>query len=244
MILESKKYLLIVLLVGVCFGQLELPQLLEKEKIIKHTGFSLSFNNEHKQANWVAYELKEDELNGSYKRKNNFKKDPKLLNMTASPNDYKGTKYDRGHLAPAADMAWSRSAMDESFYMSNISPQFYSFNRGAWKKLEKQVRDWAQEYQSLFVVSGGVLEKSLKKIGGDVSVPNRYFKVILHYNDNGMKAVGFLMPNEKLTRPIKDYATTIDYIENLINIDFFHDLPDKIEEKLESRLDKSSWNWN
>jgi endonuclease G, mitochondrial len=239
-----KKYLLIGLLVGLCFGQLELPKTADKEQIINHTGFSLSFNNKYKQANWVAYELKKDELNGLFKRKNNFKKDPKLSGITASPNDYKGTKYDRGHLAPAADMAWSRLAMDESFYMSNISPQFYSFNRGAWKKLEKQVRDWAETYQSLFIVSGGILEKSLKKIGSGVSVPNKYFKVILHYNDNGMKAVGFLMPNEKLTKPIKYYATTIDYIEDLVNIDFFHELPDKIEKEIESSLDKSSWYWN
>ena len=239
-----KKYLFIILLVGVCFGQIELPRFNDNEQVVRHTGFTLSYNNEHKQANWVAYELKKDELNGSFKRKNNFKKDPKLFGITASPNDYKGTKYDRGHLAPAADMSWSRSAMDESFYMSNISPQFYSFNRGGWKKLEKQVRDWANIYKSVYIVCGGVLEEGLKQIGNMVSVPKRYFKVILHHNDDGKKAIAFIMPNEKITRPIKDYAVTIDHIEELTSIDFFHELPDKLEKNLESSINISIWNWN
>ena len=241
----NRKIITIIFSFGVCFAQLELPKYDEDDdNIIEHVGFSLSFNKEHKQANWVAYELKESELNGLHKRKNNFKKDPQLAGFCASPSDYKGTKYDRGHLAPAADMAWSRTAIDESFYMSNISPQFYSFNRGGWKKLEKQIRDWADEYKSLFVVSGGILEKDLNKIGKSVSVPNQFYKVALHYNDKGMKAIGFLMPNEKITKPIKDYAIAVDLIEDLTEIDFFHNLPDKIEEELESNISISSWRWN
>ena len=114
--------------------------------IIEHSGYVLSFNESHRQANWVAYELTKKEALGTFPRKNNFRVDPEIPEITALPSDYRGTDFDRGHLAPAGDMAWSKEAMEESFYMSNISPQYYSFNRGAWKKLEslseKHIVEW------------------------------------------------------------------------------------------------------
>ena len=116
----------------------ELPKTLSGEQIIYHTGYTLSYNEKHEQANWVAYELTAQELAGTVKRKDSFKSDPMVKSESASLADYRKSGYDRGHLIPAADMKWSTTAMSESFYMSNMSPQSPSFNRGIWKKLESQ----------------------------------------------------------------------------------------------------------
>ena len=92
------------------------------EQIIKHTGYTVSYNEDWKIPNWVAYELTAAEVQGDEPRSNKFVPDPDVWGETATNFDYKGKGYDRGHMAPAADMKWSRKAMKESFYYSNILP--------------------------------------------------------------------------------------------------------------------------
>ena len=166
--------------------------------------------------------------------------------MCASKYDYSNSNYDRGHLAPASDMRWSQKAMEESFYMSNISPQFYGFNRGAWLKLERRVRRWAVAYDSIYVVTAGVLNNNLERIGLDstLSVPNYFYKVILHYGENDKKAIGFLMPNKKISQPIEYFSVSVDSIELATGIDFFFSMPDSLENKLESNIDVKLWSWD
>ena len=132
-------------------------------EIEKYSGFHLSYNEKHEQSNWVAYILtKKMVRNDKVDRSDNFRSDKNIKTKSASLNDYRGTGYDRGHLAPAADMHWSELSMSESFLMSNMSPQEAEFNRGVWKKLEEQVRDFAVENETIFVVTGPVF-KNIKK---------------------------------------------------------------------------------
>ena len=99
---------------------------------------------EHEQPAWVIYRLtKQQALTKAAKRDDNFKEDPSVPTGSATLADYRRSGYDRGHLAPAADMAYSRQTMEDSFFMSNMSPQRPAFNRGIWKDLEAQVRDFA-----------------------------------------------------------------------------------------------------
>lgn len=113
-----------------------------KTPVVKHTYYSLEYSETHEQALWVYYTLTPNYINGTAKRKDNFKSDPRIATGSAALSDYKGSGYDRGHLCPAAAMKINQSAMDDSFYMSNMSPQEPSFNRGRWKQLEEQVRNW------------------------------------------------------------------------------------------------------
>ena len=109
----------------------------------------------------VAYELTAQEVQGIVSRSDDFRADPEIITGSAALVDYRGSGYDRGHLAPAADMKWSEEAMSESFYMSNMSPQAPGFNRGIWKSLESRVRSWAVENGTVYVVTGGILSPGL-----------------------------------------------------------------------------------
>ena len=203
---------------------------------------SLLYNEKHEQANWVAYELESNKLNGIFKRKNQFRIDPKVHTISASPTDYKKSGYDRGHLAPAADMKWSKVAMEESFFMSNISPQTPGFNRGIWKKLESVVRRWANDYEKIYIVTGPVLTKEYSTIGlNNVSVPDFFFKVVFDNQGSEKKAIGFVLANEKSRNNLKDFSMNIDSVEKITGIDFFHLLEDSFEDSLERSLDLSQW---
>lgn len=219
-----------------------LPKYTSSDQIIRHTAYTLYYNETHEQASWVAYKLTSSHVYGPHKRTNDFRTDPAVKTGSASPADYKRSGYDRGHLAPAGDMKWSLTAMSESFYMSNMSPQKPGFNRGIWKRLESKVRNWAMENEEIFVVTGAILSGSYATIGNNrVSVPLCYYKVILDYKEPELKGIGFILPNEKSSRSLSSFATTIDEVEHRTGIDFYHALPDDIEEYIESTVDVSKW---
>ncbi len=223
---------------------LEIPRIKPNEKVIHRTGFSFSYNEDHEQANWVAYELTRQETTKIYHRTNRFKSDPLVETGTANDNDYKGSGLDRGHLAPAADMSWSLSTMRESFYYSNISPQYPSFNRGIWKVLEDQTRTWAIENEAVYIVTGPVLNAPFSTIGKNkVSIPKYFYKVILDYREPIIKGIGFIIPNTKSNLGIQSYALSIDSVEKFAGIDFFPALPDHQEKIIESSLDLKLWTW-
>jgi endonuclease G len=140
---------------------LELPAVKKGEQVIRHAGYSFVYNEAYEQAAWVAYELTEKETDKQYDRTDKFIPDPSVITGSATDSDYSGSGYDRGHLAPAADMGWSSTSMAESFYFSNMSPQVPGFNRGIWKRLEEQVRSWAIEYDTIYVVTGPVLKGNM-----------------------------------------------------------------------------------
>ena len=224
---------------------LEIPKTNSKDKIITHEGYSLLYNETHEQATWVAYELTKVETVKLFERTDKFISDPKVKTGTASDKDYEGSGYDRGHLAPASDMGWSSTAMLESFFYSNMSPQTPSFNRGIWKKLEELVRTWAIENNNVYVVTGPILTNGLPTIGSNkVSVPNYYYKVILDYSNPSIKGIGFILPNTASKEQLQYYAVSIDSIEKLTGIDFFPLLQDGQEDLIEKTLCVKCWSWN
>ena len=233
---------ILITISSLIWAQIEIPKHNSKDQVIYHIGYTLLYNEDHEQPDWVAYELTVEEVAGSFKRKDRFRSDPNIKTKSASLADYKGSGYDRGHLAPAADMKWSKEAMSESFFMSNMSPQKPGFNRGIWKKLESNVRKWAVENGSIYIVTGGVLKGRLQKIGlNEVSIPEYYYKVILDYRRPEIKGIGFIIKNQKSNDPISNFAVSIDKVEEVTGIDFFHTLPDAIENEIELKYDMEIW---
>jgi endonuclease G len=237
---------------------LEFPATKSGDDIISHIGYSFLYNEAHEQSDWVAYLLTAERTVSVVKRKDHFRADPAVKTGTAVTADYTGSGYDRGHLAPCADMCWSAEAMDESFFFSNMSPQVPNFNQVTWEKLEELVRTWAKEYDTLYIATGPVLRKGLPSIEdmlsqsnkekykakNRVSVPQYYYKVILCYNSKDIKGIGFIMPNEKgLDQTLQKYAVTIDSVQNFTGINFFHQLSKAQEECAEKTLCLPCWTW-
>jgi endonuclease G len=210
--------------------------------IVEHAGYTLRYSETHEQAAWVAYVLTAERLAGTASRSGDFRPDPAVPTGSATPADYWNSGYDRGHLAPAADMKWSARAMSESFLMSNMSPMSPEFNRGVWERLESRVREWAGENGELYIVVGPVLADVLPVIGKDrVAVPRAFFKVILDYRVPDYKGIGFLMPNEPSSRSLDAFAVPIDSVEKATGIDFFPALPDSLERAVEGSLRPAAW---
>lgn len=212
------------------------------EQIIHHKGYTVSYNKDKKIPNWVAYELTKQKTQGNIKRNERFIADPVVKGGMANNSDYSRSGFDKGHMAPAADMKWSNEAMKESFYFSNVCPQHLELNRRKWKTLEDKVREWAVADSAILIICGPVTNKKSPVIGKSrVTVPSKFFKVILSLHGSTPKAIGFIFKNERAIAPLRNYAVSIDSIEQLTGLDFFSSLPDSLENEIESRIDTTLW---
>ena len=214
-------------------------------QIVHHEGYSLSYSEPHEQAEWVAYELKKSHLSNTNFKRPYFEIDKSVKTKAAHWRNYKNSGYDRGHLCPAGDRKYSKFTHDETFLTSNISPQKHEFNAGVWNRLEQKVRYWASTNDGVFVVTGGVLKNNLKTIGDDkVSVPKQFYKIILDNNNGKTKVLAFLLPHKDSNKPLYEFVTSVDNIENLTGIDFFSELSDDVENKIEASSNYKSWSFN
>ena len=213
-------------------------------QIVHHEGYSLSYSETHEQAEWVAYELKKEHLTNTNFKRPYFEIDPAVKTGAAHWRNYKQSGYDRGHLCPAGDRKYNQSAHDETFLTSNISPQEHKFNAGIWNTLEQKVRYWASKYDGVFVVTGGVLNGEMKVIGEEqVSVPNQFYKVLIDNNTGKTKMIAFLLPHQNSNQPLYTFVVSVDEIEALTGIDFFPELEDSIEHKLEASSSYKDWSF-
>lgn len=210
-------------------------------ELVAHNYYSLLYSEAHEQAYWVKYLLSKDMLdNPMVKRKDNFRSDPNVSTGSAELVDYVGSGFDRGHLCPAKDMESSSVGMSESFFMSNMSPQHPSLNRGRWKQLESQVRKWSIEKDSLIIFCGGVMDSIIEFIGpNEVAVPKYYYKTIYSVKEN--KGIAFIMPNQKCALSLMQYAVSIDSVEKLTHIDFYDEYSLELQEEFEAEIILKSW---
>ena len=225
---------------------MEIPTLTEDGRIVEHGAFVSSYNPDTKIPNWVAYELTAEETGGNRSREGiEFRMDPELKGVRqAMREDYAGSGWTKGHLMPAADAAFSNSTMTETFYFTNICPQNETLNAGDWQYLEKKVRQWANRYGSVWVVTGPIVgENRYGTIGDrDVVVPDAFYKALLVRKQNGSySAIAFVMDNDDDRYYLKDCYLNINDLESLTGLDFFPSLDDKIEEKVESTVRLSDW---
>jgi len=225
------------------YNQLQIPSVNRNEEVICHTSYCFVYDEDHEQAKWVAYKLTKQMAAGDEPRDDDFKTDPAVTSETATNNDYKGSGFDRGHLAPAADMSLTKTSMEESFYFSNICPQDPGFNRGIWKKLETLIREFAVKLGSIYVVTGPILKTGLPSFGdNEVSVPEYFYKAVLFVSDSLVTSIAFVMPNEKQSsKSVFKYAVSVDYLEKETGIDLFPKLPYFIEKKTEKQCDTIQW---
>jgi len=213
-------------------------------QIVHHDGYSLSYSEPHEQAEWVAYELKKTHLSNADFKRPYFEIDDAVKTGAAHWRNYKKSGYDRGHLCPAGDRKYTKAAHDETFLTSNISPQIHDFNAGVWNRLEQKTRYWAKKYDGVFVVTGGILKGKMKTIGTEkIAVPNQFYKVLIDNNSGQTKVIAFLMDHQESDLPLYKFVTSVDEIEQLTGIDFFAELDDVKENKLEASSSYKGWSF-
>jgi endonuclease G len=208
--------------------------------LINHTYYTLSYAGTHRQSEFAYYWLSPESIQGKQARTDNFRIDPNVKSNPVSSTAYSGSGYDRGHLCPAADMALNLTAMSETFYMSNMSPMTPSFNRGIWSSLEEWVRIAALANGGVYVATGPILSANCGTLAGGITVPCTFYKIAFKDGPNP-KMIGFIMANAGSTRALKSFAVSIDEIERSTGLDFFPQLADEIENKLEGVVNLSGW---
>jgi endonuclease G len=200
---------------------------------------------------WVQYELSREDLTGDVERSDDFRPDTSIpFGSRAELSDYRGSGFDRGHMAPAADMKRNKSTMSESFLLSNMSPQVgIGFNRDIWADLEAAVRGWVEQRGALTIIIGPVFAVkegivTYKVIGGNyVAVPTHFYKIIVDANNpKSIEALAFLIPNENLSgHQYSEFLVSIDEIETATGLDFLSVLPASIQNSVESQKPISIW---
>jgi len=171
---------------------------------------------------YVTYQLVPQNALGCVARTNAFVADQSVPGG-ATPNDYAGTGYDKGHMSPDGDLSWDVQVEYESFLMTNMSPQAGSLNRGIWKLLETSVRGWAvQRNQSYTVYVGGVYNAQDKKIGNGVVVPHGFYKIVINNQTNEVAGWAFphTAPYPNLGNDLTKFRLPIAQIEQAAGVKF------------------------
>lgn len=219
--------------------------------------YSLEYSYKYKHSYWIAYRF-DNTTGGNVGRNEAYKPDPELPSQYAAKhNDYTNSGYTRGHLCASSDRQYSKEATQQTFYMSNISPQSGNgFNQSgsAWNTGEDKVQAWgyniSRSTDTLYVVKGGTIGEGMIKgyIKNEIAIPKYFFMAVLFRSGDNYKAIGFYMPHENLKddpdkKDPKKYLMSIDALEQETGIDFFHNLPDNIENTVEATYNVNDWQW-
>ena len=228
---------------------LEIPSVDNPEFLVvcEEGRYTLWYDTLYRQAAWTAHRLTAADLDrGKAERKNRF-----VICRTvkakgwpyATDDDYTRSGYDRGHLVPSADRLVSQQENDATFRLSNIAPQTPRLNRGVWNNLEAEIRRIVQRVDTLWIVTGSELKPGLPRIGRNgIGVPEHFFKALLAKKGEEYRAIAFIVPNrESIGAVFWEYAVTVDEAERLSGLDFFPDLPDELEVRLEAECHPQKW---
>lgn len=249
-------------------NRIEVPALSDEDIFIAHTTtvngkenvtYSISQNPARKHCRWTAFTFDPSNRAKNWNRNNwdntEWGGDPFQPNPEM-PYDYVMTKEEinrngfvRGHIVASADRLYSKDANEQTFYYSNISPMYSSFNTGAWYDCEALVQGWGRNKEfcdTLYIVKGGTIrEGEYKTIKSDRSevecptVPNYYFMALLCLKDNGYKSIGLLFKH--VNGNSQTEICSIDYLEEFTGIDFFCNVNDKAENATEKSYNIKNW---
>ncbi len=245
--------------------RLEFPHLKDKGSniVVVHktsdaygVNYAIEWDINKKSQRWSCYQMRKGYQGnaGRYDTYNGYPFDPVLeeKGLYLDRDYFYRSGFDHGHVCPSADRQYSYEANKQTFYLSNMQPQYNKFNAGIWEKLESKIRKWTprNNEDTLYVCKGGTIddeENIIKRISGKLIAPKYFFCALLLKNAMGYRAIGFWMENENIDRSndkLKIYAKSIDELEKITGIDFFCNLPDNIEDKVEASVSTSAWGLN
>ncbi|MBR6945446.1 MAG: DNA/RNA non-specific endonuclease, partial [Prevotella sp.] len=218
--------------------------------------YSIEWDKDKKAQRWSCYQMNKGYA-GSSGRSDAWAEDPDIpsaYRLDDSRSYYSGSGFTRGHIIPSADRQYSVSANRQTFYYSNIHPQYGGFNSGKnydspWLRLEDQVRTWTRRSSTdtLYVCKGGTIDSEdniLMRIKNELIVPKYFFVACLAKGKTGYSAIAFYIKhdnNDHGANPLSDYAMSIDQLEEKTGIDFFCNLPDNEEKRVEGSYSLNVW---
>jgi DNA/RNA endonuclease G (NUC1) len=232
-------------------------------RYLYHREFVLCYDTERRVALWVMYELTKADVK-KLARRNAFRTDPRLLpDESANCKDYVNTSktitFDRGHTVPNADMNRSKVAQANTYFLSNMTPQYSRFNQGVWANLEGKVRTWVGAFGSIYVISGSAFDAdddrrpdasedaNWKKPTKRIAIPSHYYKILVRERSNGdLETLAVLLPHvrkglDDFDKFIEDHLVSIREIRSRTGIQFFPSLVGARREALELAVASRIW---
>ena len=215
-------------------------------RVLRNQGYVVGYDEIRRTPAWVAYRLFDvQEEPQSSARPTAFLVDGRSLAQVRS-EDYTGSGFDRGHLAPNYGIArcYGPQAQEGTFLMTNIVPQRHAFNAGVWKKLEmREAVNFPGRCREIWVLTGPVFRNSpARELPSGLPVPDAFYKIVLDEQDGRVRALSFLFDhNADEGRPLADFLCSIDQIEALTGLDFCPQLPETVQRELESQVSTRCW---
>jgi endonuclease G len=221
--------------------------------MLRRIGYTVGHDGELRIPIWVSYHLTDKYVNGKKfisRSRLKWTADPDLSPDKRSTNeDYLHSGYSRGHMAMQSDLRGRNKLCERQGYlMSNIAPQLQGLNAGVWLDLEYQCKKWAQNYNEIWIVCGPIVSDKSKKLNGKlpgrVTIPDKFYKIVVRLDNNVPVALAFIMPHEPFAAkgtPLATFLVSIDDVEQATGLDFFSKLDDKIEKTLEASLPAEIW---
>ncbi len=212
---------------------------------LRNKGYMLAYSETLANPLWVTYKVTRNKE--KYGKRPHFQSDWRSLAHINSA-DYKHTGYDRGHMAPNYVIAsrYGREAQKETFLMTNITPQKPKFNRKIWQRLEEVSADhFSKKFPEFWVVTGPIFSADPQKLKtGTVAIPKAFYKIFIVPGtpESPPISLAFIMPQTANPKDnLMQYITSIDEVEKQTHIDFFWQLEDSVEKKLEKAKNRQGW---
>lgn len=256
------------IVIGQGTERLEVPRMADGDLFISHWStekgknvmtYCLAYDRKKFHSRWVAFRFDNSTRPKTvsrkpYEQRPQYPADPQLPAQYALPDDISFNGYQHGHLCASADRLYSRTANDNTFYLTNMSPQTGNFNSKYWTGFEAFVQGKGRSAtfcDTLYVVKGGTIAdgQTLRRYvaGGRMPVPKYYFIALLKVKGEAYNAIAFWVEHKDYgntsptTERLAAHAVSVDRLEALTGLDFFHNLPDAVEKAVEQRCDLASW---
>ena len=212
-------------------------------RVVDYGDFVVGWSPSLRHPLWVAYHVPAEKVHEAGKRPG-FRADPALPG-TPSAAAYKGTGYDRGHMAPNYAIAtrFGAEAQKNTFYTSNVAPQKPSLNRGPWREIEHRIAElWTAKYGEIWVIVGCVPGDEEDRLPSGIGVPKAFWQVIVAQTADGVRALAVYLPKNipSSAFPVHNIVT-IDALEEKTGLDFFPTMPDFLQKPLEADLPTRLW---
>lgn len=219
-------------------------------RVLRNEAFLVGWSDLRGNPLWVEYRLQPVPADAPFHRRpERFSRDWRALNSIGH-DDYNGSGYDRGHLAPnyAISRLYGPTAQQQTFLMTNITPQRPRLNQKVWQRLEEvEIDVFARRYGELWVITGPVFDQDIVRLPTTfrVEVPDAFFKIFAAPSggaDGQPKLLAFVVPQTvKGNEPLDRFVTSVDHVEELTGFDFFSAMEPVLQSRLEAAVDPAAW---